>query len=304
MHQKKIYIFILILFVFTKVNSQELLCNVSVSHPKVGGTNNEVFNSLRTDITEFMNNTIWTDNIFANNEKIECKIQINIVDYNNIDKFKGTISVQSSRIIYDSNYKSILFNYKEKDQQFQFEYVEQQALIFNENTHSSNLTSVLAFYAYIIIGLDYDSFGIMSGEPYFKKAKEIVNNAQSAKEQGWKPYEDSDENNRYYLAEGLLNKKNGPIRRFSYRYHRLGLDRMTEKPEIARTEMTSAFKLLQKAFRNDRNSMIVKMIMTTKSSEFVKVYSESPDIEKKKVYNILKEIDPASKKIDEMMKKQ
>ena len=300
----KIITCIIFFSVFLKpVFSQELQCNVSVSHKEVSGTNKEIFDALRNDITEFMNNTTWTDNVFANNEKIDCNIQINISEFNNVDKFKGTISVQSSRTIYNTNYKSTLFNYKEKDQAFQFEYVEQQALYFNSSTFTSNLTSVLAFYAYIIIGIDYDTFGIMAGEPYFKKAKEIVDNAQSAREPGWKPYESSDEDNRYYLAEGFLNQKNGPIRRFYYRYHLLGLDKMVENIEGPRAEMADAFKLLQKAFRSDRNSIILKSVMTTKMSEFVNVFTESPDIEKKNVYNILKEIEPTSQKVDEMMKK-
>jgi len=303
---KKIKIILGLLFcsIFIKpAFSQELMCNVSVSHKEVSGTNKEIFDALRNDITEFMNNTAWTDNVYANNEKIDCNIQINISEFNNVDKFKGTISVQSSRTVFNTNYKSTLFNYKEKDQLFQFEYVEQQALYFNESTFTSNLTSVLAFYAYIIIGIDYDSFGVMAGEQYFKKAKEIVDNAQSAREPGWKPYESSDEDNRYYLAEGFLNQKNGPVRRFYYRYHLLGLDKMVENVEAPRAEMADACKLLQKTYRSDRNSIILKSVMTTKMSEIVNVFSESPDIEKKNVYNILKEIDPTSQKVEELMKK-
>lgn len=301
-NKRKFGLILLLLIVGLQVKSQELMCNVSVSHKEVAGTNNDIFDALSKDITEFMNNTAWTDNVFSNNEKIECKIQINISDFNNIDKFKGTLSVQSSRPIYNTNYKSILFNHKEKDNQFQFEYVEQQALYFNESSFTSNLTSVLAFYAYIIIGLDYDSFEIMGGEPYFKKAKEIVDNAQSAREPGWKAFEESDKTNRYYLAENLLNAKNGPVRRFLYRYHRLGLDLMTDKTEMARNEMAESLKLLQKTFRSDRESYILKIMMTTKLSEFVNVFSESPDLEKRKAYVILKEIDPSSQKIEDMIK--
>jgi hypothetical protein len=289
---------------FSSLKAQELNCSVQVTHQQIQGTNIQIFQSLQTSISEFMNNRKWTDNIFSNSERIEMQILINISDYNGIDKFTGTLTIQSTRPVFGTNYKTTLLNYKEKDNLFQFNYVEQQNLDFNENSFSSNLTSVLAFYAYITIGLDYDSFGLNSGTPYYQKAQNIVTNAQGSQEAGWKAFESNDESNRYYLVDNLMNKSNSPIRTFIYRYHRLGLDRMSDKTEIARNEITDSFTDLQKVYREKPNSLLLKIVMTAKTSEFVNIYQSAPDIEKKKVYNLLKEIDPSSQKLDKIMEQQ
>lgn len=300
---KRILHVIILLFAINFGYSQELKCRISVNHSQVQGTNVQVFQTLQKDLYEFMNNRRWTNNVFSVNERIDCQIMINIAEYNGIDKFTGTISVQSNRPVYNTNYKSILLNHKEKDKQFQFEYVDGQTLEFSENTHISNLTSVLSFYAYIIIGLDYDSFGVNSGSVYFQKAQQIVNNAQSATEPGWKAYESNDRTNRYYLIENILSSTNSPIRLFYYRYHRKGLDKMSDKTQIGRNEITKSIEMLRKVYRKQPDSYFLKILMNTKLSEIAKVYSEAPLQEKTKVYNILKEIDPVSKKVDAIMSK-
>jgi len=300
--------FLIGLIIFTGINlgatAQELNCQVNINHRAIQGTNDQVFQSLRKSIFEFMNNKIWTEHVVSPNERIECQIMINLTAYNGIDKFTGTLSVQSSRAIYNTNYNSTLMNYKEKDKLFQFEYVENQALDFNENTHLTNLTSTLAFYAYIILGLDYDTYAMLGGTPHFRKAQQIVSNAQNAREPGWKAYESTDETNRYYLVEHILSKQNTSLRRFYYRYHRLGLDRMEAKTEMGRSEIADSFKMMQKTFREKHNSLLLKMILTTKMTEIVNIFSESPDLEKKKVYNILKEIDPSNPKLEQILKKK
>lgn len=283
------------------LNAQELMCSVQVNHSQLQGTNVQVFQNLQRDLNEFMNNRKWTNHIFANSERIECRIMINLTDYNNIDKFRGTITVQSVRPVFNTNYNSVLINHKEKDNLFEFEYTEGQRLEFNENTHLSNLTSVLAFYAYIFIGLDYDSFGLMSGTPYFQKAMQIANNAQSGTEAGWKPYESTDRSNRYYLIENLLNNDNEPLRRFYYYYHRNGLDKMGEDVNRGRSEITKHFKALRATYNKDPNSLFLKILLTTKMDEFVNIYSEGAVNEKKEVYNILKDVDPTNEKIEKIM---
>ncbi len=304
MQNRIILILSLLLIINSSVSAQELNCQVNVNHRAIQGTNDQVFQALRKSIFEFMNNTVWTEHVYSANERIECQIMINLTDYNGIDKFTGTLSVQSSRAIYNTNMSSTLMNYKEKEKLFQFEYVENQALDFNINTHLSNLTSVLAFYAYIIIGLDYDTFAMLGGTPYFHKAQQIVSNAQSARESGWKSYESSDETNRYYLVEHILSKQNTSLRRFYYRYHRLGLDKMEKSTEMGRSEIADSFKMMQTTFREKHNSLLLKIILITKMSEIVSIFSEAPEIEKKKVYNILKEIDPSNPKVEQILKKK
>jgi len=294
-------ILILLIFLSYRGFSQELLCQVQINKSQIQGTSEKIFQSLQTSITEFMNNRNWTNNVYSNSERIECQLFINLSEYNGIDKFKGTITIQSTRPVYGTNYKSVLLNHKEKDNLFSFEYIEQQSLEFNENTYTSNLTSVLAFYAYVIIGLDYDSFGLNGGAPYFQKAQTIVNTAQSSPDAGWKAYEVSDESNRYYLAENLVNTTNAPLHKFYYRFHRLGLDRMTDKTEIARTEIVESIKFIQATFKAKPNSFLLKMVLTSKLDEIVKIFSEAPMLQKKEVYNMLKEIDPSSQKIDKIL---
>jgi len=301
---RNIILILLVIFAVKHSSAQELNCSVVVNHSRIQGTSIEIFQALQKDVFEFMNNRQWTNNVFAINERIECQIMINLSKYNGVDKFTGTIQVQANRPIFNTNYKSILINHKEKDDLFEFNYVEGQALEFNENTHISNLTSTLAFYAYVILGLDYDSYANSGGTAYFQKARQIVNNAQGTPEPGWKAYESNDETNRYYLIENILSSTNTPLRRFYYRYHRLGLDVMADKADIGRTEITNTFMLMQKVHRSKPDSYFLKIVMTTKLSEIVNVYSEAPMLEKKKVYNILKEIDPTSPKVEKIMSGQ
>nr|HPK85813.1 DUF4835 family protein [Bacteroidales bacterium] len=164
--------------------SQELYCNVQVSAQKIQGSNREVFQNMQRDIYEFMNSMVWTDNIFSFSERIECNLLINLDEQLSADEFRGTVQIQLSRPVYNTTYKSTVLNFV--DNNFQFRYVEFQPLEFNPNSHTSNLVSVLAYYAYLLIGMDFDTYSQGGGTPYFQVAEKIVINAQNAPEQGWK----------------------------------------------------------------------------------------------------------------------
>jgi len=282
---------LIVLIVSSSVSgfSQELRCNIQVVSSQIMGTNKQVFQTLQSELFEFMNNRIWTNNSFENEERIECTILINLQEHSG-DEFRGSIQIQSRRPIFNSSYNSSLFNYKDND--FKFRYVEFEPLEFNLNEHKSNLTSVLAFYAYVLIGLDYDSFSLYGGEEYYSKAQQIVNNAQNAPEKGWKAYESR--KNRYWLIENILNDKYKEIREFSYKYHRLGLDVMNKDVTKGREEIAEDLKLLQKLYRQkpDPFMFYFNLFIGTKSDEFVNVFSESYQSEADRVYNILTEIDP------------
>ena len=301
---KKISLFIVGFLVTLTSLAQELKCSVQVVHPKVQGTNTQIFQTLQNSIYEFMNNTKWTDNVFGNLERIESNILINVSEYDGNDVFVATIQVQSSRPVYNTSYNTVLLNYKEEVGEFRFRYIDQQSLEFNENTHLANLTSVLAFYAYIIIGLDYDSFSIEGGTKYFQKAQTIVNNAQSSSDIGWKAYESKKQNNRYFLIKDIMTKQSGSIRRVLYRYHRLGLDMMSQNTAGARSTIANDFKLLQRVYRERPNSLMLKIFFSAKSDEIINIFSEAQDVEKKQVYNIVKEIDLVnSTKYEKLIKK-
>ncbi len=198
-----------------------------------------------------------------------------------------------------------MFNFVDND--FQFTYVEYQPLEFNESAFLSNLTSVLAYYAYIIIGLDYDSFSLDGGTPYFQKAEQIVNNAQNAVEPGWKPFSGSRNKNRYWLIQNILDSKYAPVREFIYRYHRLGLDVMESELNTGRAEIANSLKLLQKVYRAkpDPYMLFLTVVLDAKRDEIVNIFSKSFPDEKTRVAVIMKEIDPAnSQKYDKMLKGQ
>ncbi len=282
---------ILFVFLFISIISvgQELRCNVQVVSSQIQGTNKQVFQTLQTAIYEFMNNTAWTNHVYSNEERIECNILINLQDHSG-DEFTGSIQVQSNRPTYNTSYNTTILNYK--DDNLRFNYVEFESLEFTITEHRSNLTSVLAYYAYIILGLDYDTFSLMGGTEFFQRAEQIVNNAQNAQEKGWKAFESR--KNRYWLIENILNDRYRGIREFLYRYHRLGLDVMESKDAQGRSEIAESLDLLQKIYRQkpDPYLFYYDLIMSAKSDELVNVFSESFMAEADRVYKILVEIDP------------
>ncbi len=269
---------------------QELKCNIQIVSEQIQGTNKKVFETLQSALYEFMNNRSWTNHVFTNEERIECNMLINIQDYSGTD-FKGTLQVQARRPVYGSSYNTVMLNYM--DQNFQFSYTEFEPLEFSETSFRSNLTSLMAYYAYIILGLDYDSFSFKGGTDYLRKAEAIVNNAQNATEKGWKPFEASNNKNRYWLIQNLLDDKYSPVREFNYKYHRLGLDRMSEKPNEGRDEIAEDLKLLQQVYRAkpDPYMHLMQVVNDAKSDEWVNIFSESLPEEKTRVAKILKEID-------------
>lgn len=286
---KRIALLISLLALNVIVFGQELRCNIQVNSSQIQGTNKQVFQTLQNALYEFMNNTAWTKHVYSNEERIDCNILINIQDHSG-DEFKGSIQIQSRRPVFNTSYSSTILNYKDND--LKFNYVEFEPLEFSVNEHMSNLTSILAYYAYIIIGLDYDTFSMLGGTEYFQNAEKIVTNATNATEKGWKAYESR--KNRYWLVENILNDRYKGMREFLYRYHRLGLDVMESKEATGREEIASTLELLQKIYRQkpDPYLFYYDLILSAKSDELVNVFSESFMAEADRVYKILVEIDP------------
>lgn len=270
--------------------AQELRCNVSVVTPSIQGTNRKVFETMQSSLNEFMNSQRWTDKVYATDERIECNIMINIKEVISTDEFKGTIQVQARRPVYQSGYFTTLFNYI--DQNFHVRYVENEPLTYNPNSFESNLVGLMAYYAYLIIGMDEDSFAPMGGTGTFQKAEQLVNQAQSAREAGWKSFEGT--RNRYWLVENILNEHHKPVRECMYKYHRQGLDRMAEKAETGRGEVATALELLRKTFRQKPGSFYLQVFFSAKSDEIVNIFTESFSMEKQRVVELLTEIDPTN----------
>ncbi len=298
----KLNIILIFLLYFSELTAQELNCSVQINASQISGTSRMIFDNMRKDISQFMNSTKWTDYQFENNERIKCSIVIEIKSVQG-NRYTSTLQVNSTRPVFESSYESPILRLREQEGNFDFEYIENTPLVFNENRYGDNLTSVLAYYAYIIIGMDFDTFKMEGGTPFFRKAQKIVTNAQGSQFKGWKAYEARKQDNRYFLINKLLDTRNGAARRGMYRYHRQGLDNMSQKVEQARKEIAESLKYLQKVYRVDRNSFLLKVIMDAKYKELVNIFSEAYADQKTQVYNILKEIDPAHLKEYEKLTK-
>ena len=285
-----IYVLLALIFYAAAVCGQEFRCNVSVSSSRVEGTNKQVFESMRTDIYEFMNNRKWSDNVFNTDERIECTIFIQITQQISSDEFTGTMQVQLNRPVFNSSYNSPLLNLKDND--VQFKYVEFQPMEFDENSNSNPLTNILAFYAYTILGFDYDTYSPLGGTAYFQKARAIVNRSQNAREKGWRAFEGN--YNRFWLIENVTNQSYGPFRELLYRYHRLGLDLLSEKPDLGRSEIADALKNMQRVYRSKPDTYINRIFFDAKSEELINIFSKGSMDEKGRVMSVLTECDPSN----------
>ncbi len=286
------YFTVTVLFLFlTFVGStQEMLCNLQVNSQQIQGTDKRVYETMSTALNEFINNRRWTNYDLKTNERIECTMVINIKDRPSTDQFKASLNIVASRPVYGSTYNSVLLNYI--DEQFEFEYVEFQSLDFQENQYTSNLSSVMAYYVYLILGLDFDSFSPFGGTAFFEKAELVVNTAQNSGYSGWNS--NDDKRNRYWLVENYLNKTYSNVRTFLFEYHYKGLDVMAEKADQGRAAILSSLELLQTAYNQKPGLYSIQLIIDAKKDEFVNIFKEGNPAEKTKVIDILKEIDPSN----------
>lgn len=287
--KKKIFLIVLMICSGFALQAQELMCQVSVNAQQIQGSDRHIYDNMQNAIRDFVNNRRWTGYTVKVEEKIECSILITLSERVSEDDFKGTIQVQSRRPIFGSSYNSVLLNMMDKD--FQFKYLETSPLDFDENSHLSNLTSVLAYYVYVIIGLDMDTYTEYGGSPYFTKAQAIVNNAQNAPEKGWKAFESK--KNRYWLVENLLNQSYSAIRQGMYNYHIKGLDLMRENLQNGRAGVTTAIEQLQKTHREKPGLYFTQLFIDSKRDEICNIFASSSVAEKNKVVAMLKEVDPA-----------
>lgn len=288
---RSLFFTLLLFFCFSTVTfAQELNCQVQVVSQQIQGTDKKIFDLMRTSITEFMNNRKWTGDVFQNNERIDCSILINITKRNSIDDFEGTIQIQSRRPVFKSSYNSTLFNFLDND--FHFRYLENQPLEYMENTYISNLTSVLAFYANLVIGLDYDSFSLKGGTTYLQNALTIVNNAQGSGEKGWNAFDDN--KNRYWIVNNLLDATFIPIREAMYKYHRLGLDVMATDKLGGRQAIFESIQGLKKIHEIKPLSFSTQVFFNAKADEVINIFSGATPEEKNKIMEIVNLIDPTN----------
>lgn len=272
------------------LSAQELNFNVRVNAEAIQANDPQVFEDMQNTIREFINSRSWTEDRFESRERIFGNLIINIQSSPGIGQYKATVQIQSSRPVYGSSYETLLFNYLDKD--WVFEYTPSQPLDYNENAFSNNLTSMLAFYAYLVIGLDYDSFALMGGTPYFRQANDIAQNAQqeNISGSGWLRFESNQ--NRFWLIQNINNQRNLPIREALYTYHRKGLDMFASKPEEARENITLSIRSISQVAKNQPNALFVRTFFDAKRREIVNIFSKGDMQKRKEVYNMLVEMDP------------
>ncbi len=287
---KKLIVFSLLAFVFgSKLGAQELNCQVQVVSPQIQGTTEKrIFDNLQKSIFEFLNNTKWTSDIYSIEERISCSMFINITEKISNDEYKATLQIQSTRPVYKSSYNSVLLNHNDAD--FQFRYIEFQAMDFSMNQYMGNLTSVLAYYAYVMIAMDYDSYSLNGGTPWWQKAQTIVANAQNAPEKGWKSMEST--KNRYWIVENMLQPLFVPMRECAYKYHRLGFDIMYQDVAAGRAVVLEALQSLETIHNQRALSFPMQIFFNAKSDEIVKLFSGGLQEEKTKAVALLQKIDP------------
>ncbi|MBA3648810.1 MAG: DUF4835 family protein [Chitinophagales bacterium] len=287
--QKLLLIFFSI-YLSIPVSGQELNCKVQVINAKGTINNPQFMQTLQKSIYDFLNNRKWTNDNYAQQERIDCSMLINISDEISSGKYTAQLTIQSSRPIFNASYNTTLLNWVDKD--FQFDYTEYQTLEFNDNSFQSNLSSLLAYYAYLVIGLDYDSFTQNGGNPYFLKAQNVVNQAQSAQEPGWKAFQST--RNRYWMVNNLLDSKMANLRTALYKYHRQGLDKMYDDPDVARKSITDCVNLLNGIYEETPSIMILQVFLAAKSDELVNIYSKANPNEKSGIVQTLSRIDASN----------
>ncbi|TNE82254.1 MAG: DUF4835 family protein [Bacteroidetes bacterium] len=280
------------LFLSFGLRAQDFNAQVQVLHNQIQTPNTQIFKNLEISITEFLNNKKWAKIEIGPQERVDFNLIVNVTKYELPDIFQATLSLRASRPVFGSGYNTITLNHEDND--FSFTYVNFQQMIYNENSFDNNLTSVLGFYANMVMGMHFDTYSPLGGQSYFESANNVLNSAQSANAVGWNSTDGRNNLNRYWMVENALNARFVPMRQAIYNYHRKGLDIMYKDLELGRTEITNSLKELQKVSKAVPNSMYMRIYFQAKADEIVKIYTKALETDKIKVIAILKEIDPGN----------
>lgn len=291
---RTIVLFFLILIPFIGVNAQELNCQVSViinQKTEITSLEQERLDELKEKIYELMNNTQWSKEKFTVEERINCNLQLQVEEIQASGLISGSLQVQSSRPVYNSSYNTTVFNFQDDD--ITFFYTIGTQVLYAPNQYRDELTSVLAFYAYFILGMDFDTFSSRGGTKYFTEAQQIVANAQSSQGNGWISNAKG-KRNRYWLIDNILHELFSPLRDCSYAYHRNGVDNLYDDKAGARKAIYDALSRLVKVTGTRPNSLNLLNFVQAKSTELKNLYSDAETKEKNDIVNLLKRIDPAN----------
>lgn len=297
----KRYTLALLLFILSlpSMVAQELNCRVVVNSDKIQGTNKEVFNTLQTAITEYMNDTKFTSVQLSPTERIECTLQFIVSEYAD-ERFVCQLQVQSRRPVYNSSYTTTLINFQ--DNEVEFNYKEYDPLVYSTSTYENNLTCILNFYAYIILGIDFDSFALYGGDAFYEMARTMVSLGQSTQEPGWKAFENN--RNRSAILAAYTEPSTKPFREMWYNYHRKGMDEMVLGAAKARSTIGKSLAILPDLYSNNSTSVIFPMFKEAKFDEIINIYSKASSSEKSDMYDLLIDIYPSESKILDKIKEE
>lgn len=287
---RSICLYVAICVFVLKASAQDLNARVTVLSPKIQTTNKRMFQSLETAMKDFLNGRKWLNDPVLSQERIECSFVVNITNWDGSSSFNAELQVQSTRPVFNSNYTTSLLNINDKD--FDFNYTEGQTIDYSDQNFQSNLASVMAFYAYIIAGVDYDSFSRLGGTPYYARAQNVLTIAQASSYRGWKAFDSN--TNRYWLIENLNNKVYDPLRIFIYDYHRNGMDMMADNVGRARKAINGFLPALAEVDRQRLGAMLPLVFFAAKSDELVNLYAAAPAQERVQAFNILMKADPSN----------
>lgn len=283
-----IFTFVLI-FTFINIKAQELNCTVTVNHDQIRTSNNQIFKTLEKSMFDYINKTKWTNKQYKKQEKIKCAITLNITEQPETDQFKGIIQVQVLRPVFNSSYETPTLNFNDKD--ISFSYEEYQPLIFNASSFESNLTSILTFYANVILGVDGDTFRYNGGDEYYKKAENVMLVAQQSGFKGWNKVDGNA--TRYQFIENLLNNTYKDYRFAMYRYHLNGLDVMFDDKSKAKKNIAEAITNLQRIYSKRPNAFLLRVFLDTKEDEIVSVFKDGPKVDIRGLQDMLLRVYPA-----------
>jgi Domain of unknown function (DUF4835) len=270
--------------------AQELNCNVVINRQKIQSVDQRRFDDMKKSIQDFMNFTPWSNDKFSNDERINCNVIITLEDADpSITRFRGTAQIQSARTVYGSSYESLMLNFVDKS--FEFEFTDGQQIVFNPNSYTSSISSLLSFYAYIILGYDYDTFSKGGGLPYFKKAQTIQQIAATGQPvvKGWQQFDAGF--TRFQMIENFMNQQVVPFREALYDYHRLGLDLLTTNPDAARKKTIYLLQKVQEVQKVKLQCLIINSFFDSKANEIMNIFLEASPTEKQQAYNLLVQVD-------------
>jgi len=267
--------------------AQELNCTITINSDQVGQTNQQIFKTLERSLNDFVNKSKWTNKVYKERERVNARMFITVSEYES-NRFKASIQLQSSRPVYNSSYESPVFNYK--DNQFNFEYIEFQPLVYNENVFDSNLVGVVSYYVYIMLGLDADTFALEGGNEFYRKAQNIVTQAQGSSFTGWS--QSSSERTRFELVDNLLSNTFREYRIAMYNYHRKGLDILADNNSTGKQVIAGTMRLMETMVKRRPNAFLIQTFFDAKSEEIRDIFSDGPKMDIVQLKETLTKIAP------------